>query len=100
MARLTWEWSSDSGQSDVGTCGKPFLLAGLPRIATYPLVHTAWRAVQLYVEECNAKMKALIAGQPRALGVWPAATCETHELNDVWDSNVTLNAWTIAEAAQ
>jgi len=56
--------------------------------------------VQLWVEECNAKTSALIAGQPRAVGVWPAATCETHEFNDVWDGNVTLNAWSIAEAAQ
>jgi hypothetical protein len=33
--------------------------------------------------------------QPQALslGVWTAATCETHESEGVWDGNVTLNAW-------
>lgn len=42
--------------------------------------------------------------QPQALslGVWTAATCETHESEGVWDDNVTLNAWSLAapEAAQ
>ena len=45
-------------------------------------------------------MSLLNAGQPRTLGVWTAATCETHELDDVWDGNVTLDAWSIAEAVQ
>ena len=45
-------------------------------------------------------MSVLIGCQPRVLGVWTAATCETHELDDVWDGNVTLNAWSIVEAAQ
>jgi hypothetical protein len=37
--------------------------------------------------------------QPQALslGVWTAATCETHESEGVWDGNVTLDAWSLAE---
>lgn len=45
-------------------------------------------------DECSPRRSA------RGLGVWPAATCETHELHGVWDGNVTLSAWSVAEVAQ
>lgn len=99
MTRLAWKWHW-SGSVWCWHLREAFSACWPPLIAPGSLARPVEQGAQQWVEECNAMMSARIARQPRALGVWTTATCETHEPGGVWDDNVTLNAWSIAEAAQ
>jgi hypothetical protein len=46
----------------------------------------------------RTEMRARRGSAPGAR--WSAATCETHERGEAWDVDVTLSAWTLAEASK